>query len=287
MELTATIPLSKIDKIELYQNLSRLPMTSIKARTGADYIINGGIYSFKTFKPFGNVKIDGKVIYNPGYGEYGFAWNEGSDISYERLPSNKSNYLGCVGMVLGGIKQVLHYNADMGFKRDRSAIGLKNGNLVLYACNGFHSKTPEALQTYVMKQGWQSGLMLDGGNSVQCAFPTGTIKSPENNGKGRIVQNYILVYLKKASTSDSKATQSVKCPYKEPTVTVKSGTRGEPARWVQWHLTHVGYNVGTIDGIFGKNSTKALVMFQKSKGLIADGLCGRLTREKLKTELKE
>ena len=44
MELTATIPLAKIRKIELYQNLSRLTMATIKARTGADYIINGGIY---------------------------------------------------------------------------------------------------------------------------------------------------------------------------------------------------------------------------------------------------
>lgn len=48
MELTATIPLSHIQKIQLYQNLSRLPMATIKARTGADYIINGGIYSFQT-----------------------------------------------------------------------------------------------------------------------------------------------------------------------------------------------------------------------------------------------
>ena len=167
MELTATIPLSKIQRIELYQNLSRLPMATIKARTGADYIINGGIYSFHTFKPFGNVKIDGKIIYSPGYGEYGFTWDEGPDISYERLPSNKRSYLGCVGMVLGGVKQVLHYNADMGGKRQRSAIGLKDGNLVLYACNGVHSKTPEALQTYAMKHGWNYGMMLDGGGSSQ------------------------------------------------------------------------------------------------------------------------
>ena len=287
LELTATIPLSKIEKIELYQNLNRLPMASIKAKTGADYIINGGIYSFKTFKPFGNVKIDGKVIYNPGYGEYGFAWNSGADIAYEKLPSNRNSYIGCCGLLLGGIKQVLHYNPDMGSKRQRSASGLKKGNLVLYACNGIHSKTPESLQTYVMKQGWQSGLMLDGGNSVQCIFPTGTIKSPENNGKGRIVQNYILVYLKKASTSDSKSTQSVKCPYKEPIITVKSGTRGESARWVQWHLVQAGYDIGKIDGVFGSKSASALISFQTKTGLEADGLCGRITREKLKSELKE
>lgn len=283
MELTATIPLAKIRKIELYQNLSRLTMATIKARTGADYIINGGIYSFQTFKPFGNVKIDGKIIYSPGYGEYGFTWDEGPDISYERLPSNKRSYLGCVGMVLGGVKQVLHYNADMGGKRQRSAIGLKDGNLVLYACNGVHSKTPEALQTYAMKQGWKHGLMLDGGGSTQAVFPTGTIKSPENNGKGRIVQNYILVYLKKEAAGDSGATTATACPYREPTVTVKNGTRGESAKWVQWHLQKIGYDIGKIDGSFGTKSVAALLDFQSKHGLTADGACGKITRAALKT----
>lgn len=287
MELIASIPLSTIQKIELYQNLSRLPMATIKARTGADYIINGGIYSFQTFKPFGNVKIDGKIIYSPGYGEYGFAWNEGPDISYERLPSNKRSYLGCCGLLLGGVKQVLHYNADMGNKRQRSAIGLKDGNLVLYACNGIHSKTPESLQTYAIKKGWSYGMMLDGGGSTQAIFPTGTIKSPENNGKGRIVQNYILVYLKKASTDDSGVCTTTACPYREPTVTVKNGTTGEHAMWVQWHLQKVGYNIGKLDGWFGTKSVDALIDFQKKHGLTADGMCGKLTREKLKAVLKE
>lgn len=282
MELTATIPLSKIQRIELYQNLSRLPMATIKARMGADYIINGGIYSFQTFKPFGNVKVDGKIIYSPGYGEYGFAWNEGSDISYERLPSNKRSYLGCCGLLLGGIKQVIRANPDMLGKRQRSAIGLKDGNLVLYACNGIHSKTPETLQTYAMKKGWSYGMMLDGGASVQAAFPNGTIKSPENNGKGRIVQNYILVYLKNASTGDSGASTATACPYKEPTVTVKNGTTGEPAMWVQWHLQRLGYDIGKIDGIFGTKSVTALLDFQSKHGLTADGACGKITRAALK-----
>lgn len=283
MELTATIPLAKIRKIELYQNISRLTMATIKARTGADYIINGGIYSFQTFKPFGNVKIDGKIIYSPGYGEYGFTWDAGQDISYERLPSNKRSYLGCVGMVLGGVKQVLHYNPDMGGKRQRSAIGLKDGNLVLYACNGVHSKTPESLQTYAMKHGWNYGMMLDGGGSTQAIFPNGTIKSPENNGKGRIVQNYILVYLKKEAAGDSGATTAAACPYREPTVTVKNGTRGESAKWVQWHLQKIGYDIGKIDGIFGTKSVAALLDFQSKHGLTADGACGKITRAALKT----
>ncbi len=37
-----------------------------------------------------------------------------------------------------------------------------------------------------------------------------------------------------------------------------------------------------IDGIAGKKTIAALIDFQKKHGLVADGICGPLTREKLK-----
>lgn len=282
MELTATIPLSKIQRIELYQNLSRLPMATIKARTGADYIINGGLFN-SSFQPVCNVKSGGKVLSNPGYTEYGYAWNEGPDISYEKLPSVRSNYLGCVGLVLSGGKQALHYPRELGNRRQRSAIAIKGQNLILYACNGSQSKTIEELQSYAVKNGWNSALCLDGGGSTQMQCDAGILKSPENNGNGRIVQNYILVYLKKEAAGDSGATTATACPYREPTVTVKNGTRGEAAKWVQWHLQKIGYDIGKIDGIFGTKSVAALLDFQSKHGLTADGACGKITRAALKT----
>lgn len=283
MELTASIPLSKIKKIELYQNTKNLYMSQIKTKTGADYVINGGIFSFQTFKPFCNVKRDGKVLCSPGYTEYGFAWNDGTDISYEVLPSKKNNYLGCVGMILNGAKQKMNYKSDMGGCRQRSAIGIKDGNLILYACNGVHSKTPEKLQDYAVKQGWKNGLMLDGGGSTQAIFPNGTLKSTENKGNGRVVQNYILVYLKKESVSIPKPAQNDSCPYAEPTVSVKSGTRGESAMWVQWHLNKTGWCNLVVDGVFGKNSVSALRNFQRRNNLKVDGICGQATRNALKS----
>lgn len=273
MELIAEIPLSKINKVEIYQNTSRLTISQIRSHTGADYIINGGIYNFQTFKPFGNMKVNGKIVSAPGYGEYGFAWNHGSDISYERLPCGKSFYIGCVGMVRGGTKQKLTYNSDMGGSRQRSAIGLKGGHIVLYACNGIHSKTPEKLQAYAVSHGWENALMLDGGGSTQAFFNGQSLKSMENSGKGRIVQNYILVYLK-ADTAT--------CPYKEPSSLVKNGTRGEGAKWVQWQLNRAAHAGLSVDGIFGKGSVTALTAFQKGHGLTPDGVCGVATRAALK-----
>ena len=281
MELLQSIPLSKIAKIELYQNTRRLYMTQIKSQTGADFIINGGLFNF-SFKPVCNVKSNGKVLSNPGYTEYGYAWNEGPDITYEKLPSVRSSYLGCVGLVLGGFRQNLNIPSALLGVRQRSAIAIKGQDLILYACNGVHSKSPKSMQDYAMSKGWDSCLLLDGGGSVQCSLPTGVIKSPENRGNGRIVQNYILVYLKKDSTSDSKPSQSTVCPYKEPTTLVKYGTRGEPAKWVQWALNHTGVYHLTVDGIFGNASVSALKNFQKSKGLVVDGICGQATRKVLK-----
>lgn len=285
MELIASIPLSKIRKIELYQNTGRRYMSDIKQKTGADYIINGGIYSFNTFKPFGNVKVNGEVVYSPGYGEYGYAWDIGDDITYEVLPSKKANYIGCVGMVLTGCKQVLRYNKDMGGSRQRSAIGLCDGNLMLYCCNGIHSKTPEKLQSYVFNKGWTSALMLDGGGSTQAIFDGKTLASSENGGRGRVVQNYILVYLEKDGFDANDDVCKVECPYTEPTSTIRLWSRGEGAKWTQWMLNHVAGSQLDVDGIFGSKSVAALKAFQKSAGLSVDGLSGKNTRAALKARL--
>ena len=72
------------------------------------------------------------------------------------------------------------------------------------------------------------------------------------------------------------------CPYKEPTVNIKRGSKGEGVKWVQWHLNAKGYNCGKIDGICGKNTAKQISYFQQDNGLAVDGVCGNNTRTALK-----
>lgn len=72
-------------------------------------------------------------------------------------------------------------------------------------------------------------------------------------------------------------------PYNEPTLLVKTGARGNDAKWVQWELNQSGASL-VVDGIFGTKSVTALKNFQKSRGLVADGICGPATRKALKAE---
>ena len=280
MEIYEKIPLLKIEKIQLYNNTKKKSIVQVKKETGADYAINGGIFSFSTFKPFGNTKSDGIVLYDPHYGEYGFGWDIGPDIKYEVLPNSKrKNYLGCVGMILNGTKQKLRYNSDMGGTRQRSAIGLDDkGNFIMYACNSSNNKSPEKLQTYCLNMGWKQGLMLDGGGST--SLLTNSKKLVSEGSNGRIVSNYVLVFLKK-SASNSTVTETKDNPYKKPTRNIRIWCIGNDVKWVQYALNREGYNCGNVDGIFGNGTKSAVINFQKAKKLDVDGIVGPKTREAL------
>jgi len=54
--------------------------------------------------------------------------------------------------------------------------------------------------------------------------------------------------------------------------TLRLGDRGEDVRDLQNLLTSLGYNPGTIDGIFGQNTLNAVKTFQTNNGLYANGI---------------
>lgn len=55
------------------------------------------------------------------------------------------------------------------------------------------------------------------------------------------------------------------------------GSRGNEVRQIQTKLKQLGYYKGTVDGIYGTNTRKAVVSFQKNCGLTADGIAGPKT----------
>ena len=63
--------------------------------------------------------------------------------------------------------------------------------------------------------------------------------------------------------------------------TLKKGARGNITKLLQEKLVSLGYNTNGIDGIFGSGTEKAVISFQKSNGLVVDGIVGKNTWGKL------
>ncbi|MBQ3537495.1 MAG: spore cortex-lytic enzyme [Clostridia bacterium] len=68
------------------------------------------------------------------------------------------------------------------------------------------------------------------------------------------------------------------CHYGETEEVLSSfGSRGEEVRQIQKKLKSLGFYSGSVDGIYGTGTRNAVVSFQKSCGLKADGIAGPTT----------
>lgn len=66
-------------------------------------------------------------------------------------------------------------------------------------------------------------------------------------------------------------------------VNLKVGSRGEKVTELQRNLNTLGYNAGTPDGQFGNGTKNAVISFQKTYGLSADGIAGKATQDTIAT----
>lgn len=62
---------------------------------------------------------------------------------------------------------------------------------------------------------------------------------------------------------------------------IKLGSTGEAVKFLQNQLTQKGFSVGVIDGQFGDFTQKAVISYQKSKKLVADGVVGNATWQEI------
>ena len=69
----------------------------------------------------------------------------------------------------------------------------------------------------------------------------------------------------------------VTLPFTGAAAVYRQGSRGTEVRTIQTKLKRWGYYSGSVDGIYGKQTTAAVVSFQKKNGLTADGVCGKKT----------
>ena len=177
------------DRAEIYINTSRKTLAQIQAETGADVLINGGLYDMARFIPYCHLKANGYVYAEDKYSYFGFGWNR-ADKKFTMTSEYKAldNYICCVALLKGGKAQKLIYGASLGGKRGRTAIGtLADGRTAIYCSKdgAAEDMTPEELQKYLLGQGWVDALMLDSGGSSQCITPEGSV------GSSRIVHNVL------------------------------------------------------------------------------------------------
>ena len=63
--------------------------------------------------------------------------------------------------------------------------------------------------------------------------------------------------------------------------TYRQGDRGSAVTTIQTKLKNWGYYNGSVDGVFGSQTTEAVRYFQSKNGLTADGIAGRATQRAL------
>ena len=68
--------------------------------------------------------------------------------------------------------------------------------------------------------------------------------------------------------------------YPVPERTLKRGMKGDDVKWLQDKLANLGYEIGSIDGIFGVKTETALRAFQSE--VFVDGILGKMTLGKIK-----
>ena len=68
---------------------------------------------------------------------------------------------------------------------------------------------------------------------------------------------------------------------KEINLPIKKAQIGQDVIELQQKLTDKGFSPGAIDGDFGENTKQAVIAFQRSVGLTADGIVGPRTRKAL------
>lgn len=87
-------------------------------------------------------------------------------------------------------------------------------------------------------------------------------------------------------TPDPEPEPTNKCPYPEPTRSLKNGMNGDDVKWMQWYLNEYGMMFKDIDGVFDLKTLAALITFQFKYKLQIDASCGPITRKALKDNLK-
>ena len=93
-----------------------------------------------------------------------------------------------------------------------------------------------------------------------------------------VITKIIVDRLHALKTANDAAAEAINA---EEMPMVAFGDSNDAVKTLQTKLNALGYNCGEADGIFGQNTLNAVMAFQTAKGLIADGIVGKLTWDEL------
>lgn len=195
----------EIEKARIYVSKCAKTLAAIQKETGADVLINGGLYDMDyKDRPLLWLRVDGKTLSTDDDGYWCYGW----DVSDFRMIHSKDiasvqNAICCCSMVKDKKETLLFYDEQQDGIRGRSAIGtLPDGKLIIYCSKDGTSgaMTPEDLQQYCLEHGWKDAIMLDSGGSSQCITPEGKITST------RKVHNVLCFWLKSTEDREDEGT---------------------------------------------------------------------------------
>ena len=120
----ALIPLQSIDRLEIVVTNCRKSLDEVKRETGADYILNGGMWN-PDGSPCRGLKVGGKLLSNTPWGNVpGYAWDVADNISLTTDWKSSANFIAVSPMIRNCKALDIPYASAQGGKRGRSAIGL-------------------------------------------------------------------------------------------------------------------------------------------------------------------
>ena len=273
-----------IKRIEIVKTDCKMTLRQVVAKYKPDYAINGGLYSMKTGRVSKiPLRINGKTIATSKDGYWMLGWNEGPDI--HMIHSNAMDHwkyaLACSTMLKDGANTIFKFTSEQGGTRGRTGIGVDPDNLHLLVTTDTNGAiSPYELRDKMKQNGAKDAIMLDAGGSSQM-YANGKYYYSE----ARKVSYWVLVWMKETTKTEPPKTFT-QCPFKEPTHTVKIGTVGESAKWVQWYLKASVAPEMVVDGTFYTKTRTAVIESQKKYGLVSDGMVGPATRAKMKEIVK-
>lgn len=118
----------------------------------------------------------------------------------------------------------------------------------------------------------------DNGDTITTIEGNTSTSSDDNGGTvmRRTRKKSLIMAVARPNYSGSTTTSEVNTVKIELSV-LKRGSKGDSVEALQILLNGYGFNCGKVDGSFGQDTEKAVIAFQKAKGLAKDGVVGPAT----------